>query len=112
MDLGTVLGVLMGLAVVVAAIFVHGSLTDFVDLPGALVHLVETCHLYMRAGKFRDRADPVAGFVALDEHPIRAAHRVRFAHPWPFQEPGPRDTRSHVARAILADVEFRTRTTR
>lgn len=37
MDLGTILGVLMGLTCVVAAIFLHGSATDFVDLPGALV---------------------------------------------------------------------------
>jgi chemotaxis protein MotA len=37
MDLGTLLGTLMGFAFVAAAILIHGQLSDFVDIPGALV---------------------------------------------------------------------------
>jgi chemotaxis protein MotA len=37
MDTGTIIGVVMGFGFVAAAIMMHGSLTDFVDIPGALV---------------------------------------------------------------------------
>ncbi|SRR5579884_857648 len=37
MDIGSILGLIMGFAFVAAAIMMHGSLTDFVDVPGAMV---------------------------------------------------------------------------
>jgi chemotaxis protein MotA len=37
MDIGTIVGLVLGCGCVVAAITMHGSLKDFVDLPGALV---------------------------------------------------------------------------
>ena len=37
MDLGTSLGAVMGFGFVAAAILIHGKLSDFVDVPGALV---------------------------------------------------------------------------
>ena len=37
MDLGSILGLIMGFAFVAAAIMMHGSLSDFVDIPGAMV---------------------------------------------------------------------------
>ncbi len=37
MDIGTVFGLLLGFACVSAAILMHGSIADFVDVPGALV---------------------------------------------------------------------------
>jgi chemotaxis protein MotA len=37
MDIGSILGLVMGFAFVAAAIMMHGSLTDFIDIPGALV---------------------------------------------------------------------------
>jgi chemotaxis protein MotA len=37
MDIGTILGMIMGFIFVAGAIMMHGSITDFVDLPGAMV---------------------------------------------------------------------------
>jgi chemotaxis protein MotA len=37
MDTGTLLGIVLGFGFIIAAITMHGSLADFVDLPGALV---------------------------------------------------------------------------
>jgi chemotaxis protein MotA len=37
MDIGTIVGLIMGFVCVGFAIMLHGSITDFVDLPGALV---------------------------------------------------------------------------
>jgi chemotaxis protein MotA len=37
MDFGTVLGIVVGFACILAAITMHGSLKDFVDIPGAMV---------------------------------------------------------------------------
>lgn len=37
MDIGTILGFIFGFGFIVAAITMHGSLTDFVDIPGAMV---------------------------------------------------------------------------
>lgn len=37
MDLATLIGFVMGFLCIIVAIMMHGSLTDFIDLPGALV---------------------------------------------------------------------------
>ena len=37
MDIGTLLGFLLGFGFIIAAITMHGSLADFVDVPGAMV---------------------------------------------------------------------------
>jgi chemotaxis protein MotA len=37
MDIGTILGFLFGFGFISAAIMMHGSLTDFIDVPGAMV---------------------------------------------------------------------------
>ncbi len=37
MDIGTILGFICGFGFIAAAITMHGSLTDFVDIPGAMV---------------------------------------------------------------------------
>ncbi|HLN29947.1 MAG TPA: motility protein A [Gemmataceae bacterium] len=37
MDIGTLLGFILGFGFISAAIMMHGSLTDFIDLPGAMV---------------------------------------------------------------------------
>ncbi len=37
MDLGTILGFILGFGFIGAAIMMHGSITDFIDLPGAMV---------------------------------------------------------------------------
>jgi chemotaxis protein MotA len=37
MDFGTIIGIVLGFACILAAITMHGSLADFVDIPGALV---------------------------------------------------------------------------
>ncbi len=37
MDFGTVIGIVLGFAFIVGAITMHGSLKDFVDVPGAMV---------------------------------------------------------------------------
>src|SRR5438309_3420832 len=37
MDIGSLLGLIFGFLFIAAAIMMHGSLSDFVDVPGALV---------------------------------------------------------------------------
>ena len=37
MDVGTILGIVLGFGFVAVAILLHGSLADFIDIPGALV---------------------------------------------------------------------------
>src|ERR1700722_9468566 len=37
MDFGTIMGIVLGFAFIIGAITMHGSLKDFVDIPGALV---------------------------------------------------------------------------
>jgi chemotaxis protein MotA len=37
MDIGTILGFVLGFGFISAAIMMHGSLTDFIDIPGAMV---------------------------------------------------------------------------
>jgi len=37
MDFGTVMGLVMGFAFITAAITMHGRLSDFIDIPGAMV---------------------------------------------------------------------------